>query len=59
MSTLIKYLLAILSGLLGLALLVWFIYELVKSLPTLLLTLGFIALIVLFIVIIEKIRQRS
>ena len=59
MNTLIKYLLAILSGLVGIALVFWFLYELFRNLPVILMTLGFIAVLALLIILIERIRQKS
>ena len=59
MSTLIKYLLAILSGLVGIALVFWFLYELFRNLPVILMTLGFIAVLALLIILVERIRQQS
>ena len=59
MNTLIKYLLAILSGLVGIALVIWFFYELFRNLPVLLMTLGFIAVLALLIILVERIRQQS
>ena len=59
MNTLIKYLLAILSGLVGIALVFWFLYELFRNLPVLLMTLGFIAVLALLIILVERIRQQS
>ena len=59
MNTLIKYLLAILSGLVGIALVFWFLYELFRNLPVILMTLGFIAVLALLIILVERIRQKS
>ena len=59
MNTLIKYLLAILSGLVGIALVFWFLYELFRNLPVLLMTLGFIVVLALLIILVERIRQQS
>ena len=59
MNTLIKYLLAILSGLVGIALVFWFLYELFRNLPVILMTLGFIAVLALLIILVERIRQQS
>ena len=59
MNTLIKYLLAILSGLVGIALVIWFFYELFRNLPVILMTLGFIAVLALLIILVERIRQQS
>ena len=59
MNTLIKYLLAILSGLIGIALVFWFLYELFRNLPVILMTLGFIAVLALLIILVERIRQKS
>ena len=59
MNTLIKYLLAILSGLVGIALVFWFLYELFRNLPVILMTLGFIAVLALLILLVERIRQQS
>lgn len=56
MNTLIKYLLAILSGLVGIALVFWFLYELFRNLPVILMTLGFIAVLILLIILVERIR---
>ena len=59
MNTLIKYLLAILSGLVGIALVFWFLYELFRNLPVILMTLGFIAVLALLIILVERLRQKS
>ena len=59
MNTLVKYLLAILSGLVGIALVFWFLYELFRNLPVLLMTLGFIVVLALLIILVERIRQQS
>ena len=59
MNTLIKYLLAILSGLVSIALVFWFLYELFRNLPVILMTLGFIAVLALLIILVERIRQKS
>ena len=59
MNTLIKYLLAILSGLVGISLVFWFLYELFRNLPVILMTLGFIAVLALLIILVERIRQKS
>ena len=59
MNTLIKYLLAILSGLVGIALVFWFLYELFRNLPVILMTLGFIVVLALLIILVERIRQKS
>ena len=59
MNTLIKYLLAILTGLVGIALVFWFLYELFRNLPVILMTLGFIAVLALLIILVERIRQKS
>ena len=59
MNTLVKYLLAILSGLIGIALVFWFLYELFRNLPVILMTLGFIAVLALLILLVERIRQKS
>ena len=57
MNTFFKYLSMLVMGIIMIALLVWFVYEFIKNLPVLLLTLGFIALVILIIILVEKVRN--